>query len=192
MLDRVFLCCWTPPTGCESSQAAPMTPIQPSESRACVVVSPYAVLPRNFQSTLIWVTYNRQTIRRIPCTKNSYTRRCTKHEVRVSVELILEKPLWPHLAPPHITMEPASNCPISADLSYRAAKNAMHSATAAAPSGGSCQGRSGAQTEMLAPHSVGWGSVCNTTQNSIMSSGGSMQGIPLIHSIGLWVLPVDL
>lgn len=145
MLDRVFLCCWTPPTGCESSQAAPMTPIQPSESRACVVVSPYAVLPRNFQSTLIWVTYNRQTIRRIPCTKNSYTRRCTKHEVRVSVELILEKPLWPHLAPPHITMEPASNCPISADPSYRAAKNAMHSATAAAPSGGSCQGRSGAQ-----------------------------------------------
>ena len=48
------------------------------------------------------------------------------------------------------------------------------------------------KSEMLAPHSVGWGSVCNTTQNSIMSSGGSMQGIPLIHSIGLWVLPVDL
>lgn len=37
-------------------------------------------------STLIWVTYNRQTIRRIPRTKTSYTHRCTKHEVRVSVE----------------------------------------------------------------------------------------------------------
>ena len=195
MLDRVFFCCWTQPTGCESSQAAPMTPIQLSESRACVVVSPSIrcaskKLPnqhwfgwpiigkpfegfhvQNFLYTQMYEAWGQGI-----CRADSW------------------KPLWPHLAPlPHITMEPASNCPTAADPRNRATKNAMHSATAAAPSGGSCQGRSSANGDVGAPQC--WLRVRvhhHTKFHNELWGFYSMQGIPLIHSIGLWVLPVDL